>query len=309
LWPYIAGNKPATEVTAWCSIVLRNEPNFAAAAADNLIAARNEDGGWCTEPHSAGHSDWTSAAALLAVRILRSQLKQAPKLDKEIEKSLRYAFDSRTEFYGSLARMLIMASKGEKGLQYARGWPWSPDCFHWVEPTSYALLSLKIPSPPAQTVYSQIIDRANAFMLEHECVGGGWNHGSNICLGVSLPPYVLTTSEALIALQDLPVGEPQKTALAFVKKTSGNECAAIERAWTILALNAYGEKTDSLTDSLIATQNSDGSFGINMLATAFCALALEPAADGTNALKYRGPQSPLPEYTKVQPPPSSKTQT
>ncbi len=285
LWPYIAGHKPSTEASAWCAIALRDQSDIAEQALSALIAARNPDGGWSTEPHMLP-SDWTSGPGLLALRLLQVNTAASRTTKQAIKLGLEHMFDSRTEFYGSIARLLLLALKGKEGLEYARGWPWSPDCYHWIEPTTYALLALRLPTMPDAAVYGAIVTRANQFVLEHECKGGGWNHGSSFCLGVYLPPYIVTTAEALLVLQETPTAPPVAAGLAFLQKTEPDECSAMERAWAILALNAYGQPTENLVQALVRSQHEDGSFGINILVSALSTLALDTAVTGINPLKY-----------------------
>lgn len=285
LWPYFPGQKPSTEATAWCAIAMRDDAAVAESALNALIAACNADGGWSTEPKFVP-SDWTSGPALLALRVLHEQSKQTRASEKAIQKGLEYMFDSRTEFYGTFARLLLLMANGKQGLEYARGWPWSPSCFHWIEPTSYALLALKVPTLPKAGVYAEIISRANQFVIEHECKGGGWNHGSAFCLQSYLPPYIVTTAEALLALQERPDLEAVKAGLQFLEKTEPDECSAMEHAWAILALHAHNRPTKALVDSLARSQKADGSFGVNLMVTGLSVIALETAVSGRNPLNY-----------------------
>jgi hypothetical protein len=220
--------------------------------------------------------------------MLAAATNRTKELEKPLRQSLDYLFDSRTEFFGSIARVLLILSKGKQGLEYSRGWPWSPDCFHWIEPTVYALLALKTPAMPRNEAYNDIITRAQAFMLEHECQGGGWNHGSSFCLGVHLPPYIVTTAEALLALPEAKDSPAVKSGLSFLLKTEPSQCSAMEHAWVILALSAFDRPMENLVRSLVASQNKDGSFGVNMMVTGLCAIALETAVTGVNPLKYKG---------------------
>ncbi len=114
------GRENATEASAWCAIALRDDSEVAARALPALVAAANKDGGWSTEK-GAGSSDWTSRSALLALRVLAEQGAQSPSTSRAIKKAFEHMFDSRTEFYGSLARLLLLTIKGKQGLEYARG--------------------------------------------------------------------------------------------------------------------------------------------------------------------------------------------
>ncbi len=291
-WPYIPNAAPSTEATAWCMLAVRHAaPKIANLAAQWLIDKQNADGGWSTAP-AAGKSDWTSGPALLALRIFGAETnssqmegKTRSEIQPAIKRALEYMFDSRTEFYGSLARLLLFISKGPSALDYARGWPWSRDCYHWIEPTVYALLSLKLPHRLNSGVYDEIIGRAEQFICENECRGGGWNHGNMYCLKFYLPPYIVTTGEALLALQETPESGGVKAAIKFLISKEPTDFTALEHAWSILALNAHGQPTDKLVNSLASRQNPDGSFGLNLMATALACLALDTAASQNNPLK------------------------
>ncbi|HEY9715214.1 MAG TPA: hypothetical protein V6C72_17215, partial [Chroococcales cyanobacterium] len=151
-WSYGFGEQPSLEATAWAAIALRGDPSGAAAgAADFIVANQNADGGWSTGPHE-GRSDWVSALALFALRaMLAADASMKVKISKKtIDKATDYLIDSRTEFFNLPSRVFIGAVKGSEGLKYPRGWPWTNECFHWVEPTSYSLLALKVPEMPGQ---------------------------------------------------------------------------------------------------------------------------------------------------------------
>jgi hypothetical protein len=78
-----------------------------------------------------------------------------------------------------------------------RGWPWTLDTFGWTEPTARAVLALRLLRPDAAAA----IDDGLGVLRNRECVGGGWNYGNRVVLGVDLPPYTQTTAMALLALQ------------------------------------------------------------------------------------------------------------
>ncbi len=88
---------------------------------DFLCKNQNQDGGWSTSP-GLGKSDWTSGLALLALRILLKEEGEADAAHSVvIDKAVSYLFEARTEFYGALAKTLLLISKGDAGLNYPRG--------------------------------------------------------------------------------------------------------------------------------------------------------------------------------------------
>lgn len=306
-FPYKVGGEASLEATAWSALALRTttqDPGTAAGkdsvaskAALYIVGSQNEDGGWSTIL-GAGKSDWSSGLALLSLRLLAQKADCAPSLNNNhsfsqaIKRGLTYLLESRTEFYKPVARLLLLMSQGPKSLDYARGWPWDPDCFHWIEPTSYCLMALKLPQRPRQELYQKVIDHANAFIIEHACEGGGWNHGNNITLGSQLPPYRLTTAEALLALQDVEAHDAVQAALNYLESLAQQDSSSLSLAYSILALKSYGRKADHETNLLLARQQDDGSWGIkdnSVLATALATLALDEPQNCVLKLKRENP--------------------
>jgi hypothetical protein len=293
-FPYIQGGEVSLEATAWALIALRHDRDLAIAGLKYLSRSQNSaDGGWSTRP-GAGRSDWTSGPALLAMRILHQLYKDEvdAAVNKALSRGLSYLLDSRVEFYGPTARLALLFSKGPAGLEYGRGWPWDPKCFHWLEPTAYCLLALKVPTAAAQGADDEaIIKFADRFILEHSCQGGGWNHGNDLSLGVYLPPYRLTTAEALLGLQikqDPAGGKADKTGaqtderskkieagLNFLKSQTEEDSSSLSLAASILALSAYDQPFQAELAYLLKRQASNGSFGPSVMSTALASIALE----------------------------------
>ena len=287
-FPYSPKGDCSLEATSWSLIALRHDDKVGPAGLDYLASSQNKDGGWSTKP-KAGKSDWTTGPVLLAMRLLDSIYSSSQKTGgkEALTRGMEHLLDSRVEFFGPTGRLLLLLSKGPEGLAYGRGWPWDPKCFHWLEPTAYCLLALKLPQAPEKDLHKQVVHFADKFITEHACQGGGWNHGNNTSLGAFLPPYRLTTAEALLALQNLPADEKVQQALSYLKSQADQDSSSLSLAFSILALNSYDQSSDKELAFLLGRQAQDGSFGPTTMSTALSALALE-AADGTNILKARG---------------------
>lgn len=290
-WPYKPGNGPSMEATSWCALAVRKSVD-ANRVMDFFVKNQNKDGGWSTAPET-GFSDWATGPVLLAFRTLYSagnEKSSDTRFGDSVNRGLLHLSDSRVDFYPPVGRLLLLIAglvvgKGDAELKYSRGWPWDPGCFHWVEPTSYHLLALKVPGLPEAGAYKEVIKFANKFLKEHACKGGGWNHGNELSLGAYLPPYRVTTAEALLAQQDQVSAEAVADGLKVLSAKSNDDDSALSLAWSILALNAYGKNVDKETAFLIKRQKPDGSFGVNLMASALSVLALE-AVQGTNVLKF-----------------------
>lgn len=280
---YKPGGTPSTEATAWCGIALANQKETASEVIKFLLKTQNKDGGWSTSP-GAGKSDWTSSLGLLSLRIL-SQRDKSDQTTAAIKRAMSYLFDVRTEFYKPTARLLFLLFRGESSLHYARGWPWTVGCYHWVEPTSYAVLGLMLPRLPEHELYEKVLNTALQFLKENVCRTGGWNHGNHLSLGVYQPPYVVTTAEALMAMQFNPEHASIKKAFEYLDANRTENHSAMSLAWTLLARQVYGREIEEETKRLISAQHEDGSFGPNLMVTGLSLIAIN-AALGSNALKF-----------------------
>ena len=289
-WPYVINRGPSIEATAWCSIALQaNGFNKESSAKTTtfLLEKQNADGGWSTAP-GCGKSDWSTAPAVLALRLLNKEkpLAKPALIDNSVINGSNFLFDLRTDPFHSVGRLFKLIVEGEDGLHYARGWPWTRDCSFWVEPTSYSLLALKLPNVPDRSIIRSSIRYASKYMHEHVCKGGGWNHGACFVLDVWAPPYTVTSAEALLALQDEPRSPTIENALEFIAHENHDSNTSLALSWTILSLHAYGKNIADKTAKLLAHQNSDGSFGTNNVVTALAILALLAAEHNSNLLKF-----------------------
>jgi hypothetical protein len=277
-WGYHPKLEPSIEATAWSAIALRHESfeSVLKPVSDFLLQVQNSDGGWSTGP-KIGQSDWSSGPALLALRLMAKDNVQLEreKIKKALKTGFEYLFDSRVDFLGPVARLIYLLYEGPSRLNYGRGWPWTAKAYNWVEPTSYNLLALRIPHPPEPEEFSFVIEHAQQFLIDHACLGGGWNHGANYCLKKYAPPYVLTTAEALLALQDLREHKVIKEGLSFLQQAYDKYPTCLSLAWTVFVFAAYNIDTKHPLELLQSKQNRDGSFGSNLLVTALSAIALD----------------------------------
>ncbi len=282
---YHPGQPAAIEATAWCSIALRDRGQLAERTRSFLLGCQNKDGGWSTRPQS-GPSDWTTSLALLALRLLAPESLTSPPFDRGVA----FLMSTRAELYNLAGRLVLWLSQGPKAAGDARGWTWNPGCFHWVEPTSYAVLAIDPLACAGRADVKEAIDSARKLILTHECDGGGWNYGNSISLGAHLPPYPVTTAQALLALQDQPANPIVVAGLRYLRRTARVENTVMSLAWAALAADALGQAPAPELSQLTALQKPDGSFSSSLHLTGLAACALETAA-GSNPLKLSEPAS------------------
>ena len=192
----------------------------------------------------------------------------------------------RVDLYKISARLVLLLLGGETALHYGRGWPWNLQCSHWVEPSSYALYSLKVMGIPDIVGIKTAVNFANKYLYEHACAEGGWNHGAHRTLGVNLPGYAVCTGEALVALQDSTEKEIIQAAIKRLQTPHYDNDTALALSWTILAFDLHHIDYSENLVKLLQKQHADGSFGPNNIVTAIAALALS-TAKGKNLLKIK----------------------
>jgi len=161
------------------------------------------------------------------------------------------------------------------------GWPWISGTFSWVEPTSYALLALKMCGlkPPRVAV-------AEALLVDRVCQDGGWNYGNHTALGAPLVAYVPTSALAALALQDVAAaGEVVNRGLAFLDRELKSHQSALSLALTILCFDVFGRSKGDLAQALCRRQEPDGSWRQQIHVTALAVLALQAVAGGKNVFK------------------------
>jgi hypothetical protein len=134
---------------------------------------------------------------------------------------------------------------GEQAVELDRdvsGWPWVPGTFGWVEPTSLAMIALKLASTSgAGSAGRARVEDGERMLLDRACVDGGWNYGNRRVLGADLDPYPDTTGLALLALQDRPrdTAAIQSGLRALDRMLQAND-SGLALSLAILCGRAYG---------------------------------------------------------------------
>lgn len=116
-----------------------------------------------------------------------------------------------------------------------RGWGWTSLTFGWTEPTSRAVLALKVLRPDATEIEDGI-----RTLADRECGGGGWNYGNREVLGTKLEAFLQTTAAGLMAVQDGPE-DLRDRAIAVVERLWTVERGGLSWAMSLAALQLAGK--------------------------------------------------------------------
>jgi hypothetical protein len=169
----------------------------------------------------------------------------------------------------ALDRVAAVAGRNGPDLEVTHfGWPWTDGTHGWTEPTAWGLLALRTLRPAAT---DRIAD-AFAMFRERECVGGGWNYGSRVTLGVDLRPYVQTTAIALLALGDAEPDLSQRGVSVLEQRWRSEIEGPLSVATAACALRSLGSpEAQSARDAVMATDVA----GLDTVASAWIAFALD----------------------------------
>lgn len=264
-WPYRPGTQPSPEPTCLSLMALANVPQAAAAreAAVRWLESRmNNDGALTLSGDNQPH--WSTSLFVIALTQLgvRNDLR-----DK--------------------AANWLLAWKGERvepkqeiTLDGAlQGWPWASGTFSWVEPTSYALLALKLTGHGRHARVAE----AERLLLDRVCEDGGWNYGNRVVYGAAFQGFPSTTALAALALQDSAAARPTvERGLAFLEREMQSHQSALTLALAILCSQVFSKPTTTLITALKSRQENDGSWRQQVHLTALAELALQTAANSTN---------------------------
>ncbi|HYE73681.1 MAG TPA: hypothetical protein VEF04_10130, partial [Blastocatellia bacterium] len=163
-----------------------------------------------------------------------------------------------------------------------QAWGWAMGTASWVEPTSYAVLALKVNGQAAH----ERVKIGEQFLIDRACYKGGWNYGNKEVLDVELEAMPTVTAYALLALQDLNHTQPIiKKSLDYLESELAARQSTLALSLGALCFDIYSRPFEKLVGGLLARQEADGSWRNNYHLTALAALALESASGGRNVFK------------------------
>jgi len=277
-WPAAPAFPITTESTALGLLAISYSSEESSRLAANRARAwlqdrQRADGSW---PHSdqVSHGNWATSLAVLA-------LSRFPEEKAAADAGARWLLGQEGRAYGWLTKLIFLLFPERKAVELDAdliGWPWYPDTFSWIEPTSYSLIALKSRRPDLRGRRARVrIDEAERMILDRECQGGGWNYGNSRVLDEELWPYPDTTALALIALQDLRDSEAVERSLTVLEKMVQDRASVLGLALAILALQLHGRDVSPVR-SLLAGHVEDEWLPADTRSLAFAALALDDSA-------------------------------
>ncbi|MGI9457849.1 MAG: hypothetical protein ACR2NU_14890 [Aeoliella sp.] len=254
---YSPGGPRATEPTAWAAMALsragRNDS--AGRAGEWLAALQSRDGSVGVGPDAA-QPQWPTSLAILAWRRI-----DPTRFSAQIERAVAWT----------------LASKGKPAPRNPKighdttliGWSWAADTHSWLEPTSFAAMSLRAAGyqdhPRSTEAVRMLVDRL--------LPTGGCNYGNTEILGQTLVPHLQPSGIVLWALagedaNDERIGRSLEYLEGQLAKPTG--CASL--AYAIIALTAW-QRRPANANGLIAEavgrpDTKDSTYKLALLALA-----------------------------------------
>ena len=250
-----------------------------------LDTHRTPEGAWAYRPGGSPHGEPTLLAAAAGAPPPLDWLEET-ELDwaeflvpAALDTAAEPAEEERLHALRLRALEALLVAKGSPAEPAGRydgtliGWAWVDGTFSWVQPTVWAMLSLRRLGRADHPRFEQAL----ALIADRQGSDGGWNYGNPNVLDQDLPSYLYLTGWVLLALpHQSPMLEPGFTFLEGVVQTP----STTNLATAILARLAHGLDVAELEPLLRGRQREDGSFGPAIERTAIAACALRALETG-----------------------------
>ena len=240
-WGFHNGEQSRVEPTCWAARALLDsdepqEPGNFGKVWHFLQSSQLSDGSW---PASSGMAtgSWVTS---LACSVLQSD----PKSETHVAEGLRWLCEDFPRGSNPLRRFFeSLRPKSQIVSQNTtyRGWGWTPRTASWVEPTAFALMTLRdAASQQLPANASQRRELAVALLYDRMCPGGGWNCGNPRVYGVDGNSLVLPTCWALLALRHAVEKPGRALSLAWLQQEFVKIESAASLAVARITLENYG---------------------------------------------------------------------
>ena len=272
-WPYYAGKSSRIEPTCWALLALtgttENAADWPRVAGPHLqwLARTQRADGLLVDVAEAPAN---FASNGLAVCVLTHLGTGAPNVTRIVDALIA-------------AKGISVKEPDPRQDNALQGWPWLPDTFSWLEPTSWCLLALKKAGTQRRGAAARI-EEGERLIANRVCEPGGWNYGNASVVGQDLRPYVPTTAVALLALQDRPHVPAVERSVVWLRDSRLKEPSASALAMAAIALRVHGQPVDDVEVRLAGDADRAERIG-NLHAMAAMLYALTASVHGVKSLR------------------------
>jgi len=229
-WAYYSNKTASIEPTCLALLAIKNskyESGKEFAAAVSFLESCIGSNGIVIPPNGRPEAVWLTSIVLftfLKLKINPSAISLMASILLEIK--------------GTVTKNNQALEIHAKGINpQVMGWPWSLNTFSWVEPTAWAVLSLRL----AGLQNSHRVTEGFDFLLDRLMDKGGANYGNKTVLGKLLDPVPGPTSLCLLALNGTKESTNPKVqaSIAYLKQSIFAPQDLEHAFWATLACSLY----------------------------------------------------------------------
>jgi len=247
------GGQYRPDATAWAALALRMggmDPQRLDEAMLRLGKSQAEDGRIALSADRP-EAFWPTPLAILAwhknPRFVQCQSRAAAFLLKTTGNHFKRTSDSPTGHDTNI-----------------RGWPWIEGTHSWVEPTSLAMMALRVTGNEG----SDRVEEACRLLRDRQLSKGGWNYGNTTVFGTELEAMTESTGLALSALMGLTARHDVSRSIVMLKESVRTLKTPFSLGWAILGLSAWGERPDDACERIercLGQQHRYGTYDTTMI--------------------------------------------
>ncbi len=235
---YAASGNPAAEPVAMSALTaIAHGKLVAAETACRLLSKSQQRSGSVSVWLDDAWPFWPTSLACVAWKQFEM------KWPENAKSWCRDAYERGTDFLLSTQGETLPQNKDLGHNTELVGWPWVESTHSWLEPTAMALMALRHCGHQSEPRAVE----AMSLLLDRQLPEGGANYGNTFVLGQKLRPHILPSAMTTVALHGvIPVPDPLRNTLKYLRSELNRPMAATSLAWTITALvSSQWEKENS----------------------------------------------------------------
>ena len=241
------------DATAWAVLALEasgNNRDLTIPACRRLAESQHSDGRVSV---IVGHPEsyWPTSLSILA-------WKKVTGFEREIELATRFLLATTGKHWSQKDNTVVEHDPSIKG------WPWIENTHSWIEPTSLAVLALKVCGYSGH----ERVSEAARMILDRQLSSGGWNVGATRVFGNELRAIPEFTGHALSALAGLTELNRVELSLDYLSRKIEQLKTPLALSWSVFGLTAWSyrlpEARNWILDSL-ALQKRYGIYDTTLL--------------------------------------------
>jgi hypothetical protein len=138
-----------------------------------------------------------------------------------------------------------------------KGWPWIENTHSWIEPTSLAVLALKV----CDYGEHERVQEAVHMILNRQLLSGGWNYGNTLVFGKQLMPMPECTGHALCALAGYTEPGLVMLSIDYLSRKAKKVRTPLALSWAIFGLTSWSRRPPQFRDWIVESLALQSRYG------------------------------------------------